>query len=70
VTAKARIVITTEKCKACGLCVAFCPQHLIRLSEEIDQRGFHPAVSGDTDGCTGCANCAVMCPEVAIKVYR
>ena len=70
VTTMARIVIDREKCKACGLCLPFCRQELIRLSDEINQQGFHPAAFTESERCTGCANCALICPEVAIRVYR
>jgi len=70
VTTMGRIVIDRERCKACGLCLAFCRQELIRFSDEINQQGFYPAAFTETGKCTGCANCALMCPEVAIKVYR
>ena len=66
----ATIVVNKERCKACGLCVAFCPKSVIRLSKEINQKGFHPAELTNGDQCTGCAYCALMCPEVAIEVYR
>ncbi len=66
----ARIVIDAKKCKACGLCLAFCRRECIHFSAEINRQGFHPAEFTDSGQCTGCANCALMCPEVAIKVYR
>ena len=69
-TTTARIVIDWEKCKACGLCLAFCRRGLIRFSDETNRQGFHPAAFAESEECTGCANCALMCPEVAIKVYR
>jgi len=50
--------------------VAFCPEKVIRLGEEINQKGFHPAELTNGDQCTGCASCALMCPEIAIEVYR
>jgi len=64
------VVIDEEKCKACGLCVHFCPQKNLALSESINARGFHPARMMDEDGCTACTHCALMCPDVCIKVFR
>lgn len=65
-----KIVINTERCKGCGLCVQFCPKKEIEFSKEFNQKGFHPCVFRDTGECTGCAICAIMCPDVAIEVYK
>jgi 2-oxoglutarate ferredoxin oxidoreductase subunit delta len=67
---KGCVVIDEEKCKACGLCVYFCPQENLGFCESINARGFHPAGMLEEDKCTACGNCALMCPEVCIKVYR
>lgn len=58
------------RCKGCGLCVEFCPRHLLELSEELNAAGYHPAIMHDGAKCTSCALCAEMCPESAIRVYR
>ncbi|MDI6829465.1 MAG: ferredoxin family protein, partial [Armatimonadota bacterium] len=64
-----RIVINSERCKGCELCINFCPKNLIYLAEHFNSKGFHPAVFKDSGECTGCTACAVMCPDVAIDVY-
>lgn len=64
-----RIIIDTEQCKGCGLCVAFCPKGCIVISKHSNRKGFFPAES-DNRNCTGCAACAAVCPDVAIKVFR
>jgi 2-oxoglutarate ferredoxin oxidoreductase subunit delta len=66
----ARVVIHHESCKACGLCIAFCPRGCLAVSTGINSRGFHPAEPTNTDVCTGCRMCAMMCPDVCIEVYR
>jgi 2-oxoglutarate ferredoxin oxidoreductase subunit delta len=58
------------RCKGCGLCVDFCPRHLLELSSELNAAGYHPAALHDAAKCTACALCAEMCPETAIRVYR
>ena len=71
-----RITIDRELCKGCYLCILFCPNHLIAVSEILNQKGYYPAEFTETDGnkgdrkCTGCATCAIVCPDVAIEVYR
>jgi len=68
---RARIKINEDFCKGCGLCVAACPLHLIRLANRVSARGYYPAECIDSEGkCTGCGLCATMCPDVAIEVFR
>jgi len=70
------ITIDRELCKGCYLCISACPDHLIIISDEINQMGYYPAQFTERDGetddrrCTGCATCALVCPDVAIEVYR
>ncbi|HEX2950292.1 MAG TPA: ferredoxin family protein [Armatimonadota bacterium] len=64
------IKINRETCKACTLCIEFCPRDCIVLDEEMNSRGHHPAKFIGTDRCTGCRMCATMCPDVCIEVYR
>jgi len=66
----ARIIVNTERCKGCELCLHFCPRNLIRLSDEFNNKGHHPATSHESEECRGCTVCAMMCPDVAIEVYR
>jgi 2-oxoglutarate ferredoxin oxidoreductase subunit delta len=66
-----RIVIDSQRCKGCALCVSVCPQQVIRMSETFNSRGYRPAQLVDPAGaCTGCGVCALICPDVAINVYR
>jgi 2-oxoglutarate ferredoxin oxidoreductase subunit delta len=73
---KGSITIDRELCKGCYLCVSVCPNHLIAVSDKLNQKGYYPAQFSKTnddnkDGnCTGCATCAIICPDVAIEVYR
>jgi 2-oxoglutarate ferredoxin oxidoreductase subunit delta len=66
-----RIVIDSERCKGCELCIGVCPQHVIRMSESFNAKGYRSAQLADPVGaCTGCGVCAIICPDVAITVYR
>ena len=67
---KGAIVISSESCKGCELCVSFCPKGVIKLSDKLNAAGYQCAVFNDNGQCTGCAICALVCPEVAIEVYR
>jgi 2-oxoglutarate ferredoxin oxidoreductase subunit delta len=63
------VKIEIENCKGCELCVNECPQDSLKMSRNINKKGYHYAVLND-DTCTGCTNCALVCPEAIITVYR
>ena len=65
---KGSIKIDRERCKGCALCIEFCPSNCIRLSDELNLKGYFVAVVDDDKECTACRNCALMCPDVAIEV--
>ncbi len=69
-------VVEYEKCRACGICVSACPQHLIELipfDTEI-WIGCRSHDKGSTVrslckvGCIGCGLCAKVCPSDAITL--
>ena len=66
----ARLTISRETCKGCGLCADVCPKHLLALSKEINAKGYHPIGITDQEKCIGCAFCARMCPDAVIKVEK
>jgi 2-oxoglutarate ferredoxin oxidoreductase subunit delta len=57
-----KIDIFRAWCKACGICVAFCPKGVLAINEEG-----YPFVK-DLDACTGCGWCEIRCPDFAITV--
>ena len=65
-----KIEIDKERCKGCGLCVAFCPKKVLAMSEEreTNKKGYTFAKVIREEDCTGCVNCAVMCPDVCIEI--
>lgn len=62
--------IQVDRCKACELCVAYCPKNCLSMGSTLNSRGYCPAVLSDPEACNGCALCAQVCPDVAIRVYR
>ena len=75
-TIKGKITIDRELCKGCYLCVSVCPNQVIAISDELNEKGYYPVRFTGADGkkenkgCTGCAMCATICPDIVIEVYR
>ena len=64
------VELDSEECKGCGLCVEACPPRCLRLADELNRYGIHPAAYLGA-GCSGCGICFFVCPEPgAITVYR
>jgi 2-oxoglutarate ferredoxin oxidoreductase subunit delta len=59
---KPKIDIYKAWCKACGICVAFCPTGVLAK----DEAGY-PYVK-DIDKCINCGWCEIRCPDFAITV--
>ena len=68
-SSKGMITIDKNLCKSCELCVSICPEGVIRISEEINHRGYHYA-ERVKEKCKACSLCAIVCPEIAIEVFR
>lgn len=59
---KYRIEIRKNWCKACNICIDFCPKGVLG----IDGDGKPMVVS--IEECTGCMMCEYRCSDYAIKV--
>ena len=67
---KSEIVIDEQRCRGCGYCVQFCPNHCLEISSErINKQGYFMPVVVNNDLCSRCGACAWMCPHWAIEVY-
>jgi len=56
------IVIDRDWCKGCGICVHFCPTHVL----ELDSR--EKSVVVRPEDCICCRMCELRCPDLAIEV--
>lgn len=60
---KGVIDIRPKWCKACGICVAFCPKEVFGFDKDS---GKVSAVK--PEACIGCRQCELRCPDFAIDV--
>lgn len=65
---KIDLTIFKERCKGCDICVQVCPEHILEMSKEVNEKGMQFAVLFAPEKCTGCTICAVMCPDLAIEI--
>ena len=59
-----RIIINSEWCKSCGICMTFCPSGTLATGAE------GKALAVNEDACTGCGLCERLCPDLAIVVTK
>jgi 2-oxoglutarate ferredoxin oxidoreductase subunit delta len=69
VTTTGTVVIDTEACKGCELCVPACPVDvLVMTTHQVNRRGYrYPEL---LPGCIGCKACSQICPDFVFQVYR
>lgn len=67
---KGKIVVDTERCKGCEVCLVVCPTDTISLNPQVNSKGYHYCYMSAPDNCIGCAACGLVCPDSCITVYR
>lgn len=67
---KGNIVVDTEACKGCGVCVVSCPTKVLVQGTKVNSKGYPYTVLSDGLDCIGCASCAMVCPDSCITVYK
>lgn len=61
--------IDKEHCKGCELCIAYCPQEILKLSNKLNKLGYRYVEITDITQCSGCGSCYLMCPDYLIEIY-
>lgn len=65
------VVVNTERCKGCDLCVVACPTNVLSMHpREVNIKGYHFVYMKNPDDCNGCSNCGLVCPDGALTIYR
>ncbi|MDR0830688.1 MAG: 4Fe-4S binding protein [Prevotellaceae bacterium] len=64
------VVIDTEYCKGCELCVEACPQEVLGMSPKVNSKGYHYSEMVAEENCIGCMACGYVCPDACISVYK
>ena len=57
-----KIFVHNGWCKACGICIEFCPKHVLVPSDQ------GKPIPKDIDACIKCGLCELRCPDFAIIV--
>ena len=66
---RGHVVIDTEACKGCDLCIDACPPKvLVMTTHTVNARGYrYPLLA---PGCTGRKACSQICPDFVFQVYK
>ena len=68
---KGTVVVDTERCKGCDLCVVACPADILALNvKEVNNKGYNYVFMKNPDNCIGCANCGYVCPDGCLTIYK
>lgn len=59
-----KLYLKTKYCKGCGICVAFCPKHVLSLNF------LNQCEIINAEKCIGCGQCELHCPDYAIFVDK
>ncbi|MCP4673976.1 MAG: 4Fe-4S dicluster domain-containing protein [Deltaproteobacteria bacterium] len=64
-----KINVMVERCKGCERCNDACPQAIVKMSGELNAKGYNYSKMTDPPRCIGCRMCAISCPDSAIEVF-
>ncbi len=64
------VYIDERVCKGCGVCVQYCPQGVLRMSDRRNEKGYNVAEAALPDECKACKLCEINCPDLALYVVK
>ncbi len=67
---KGAVVVNTERCKGCALCVVACPKDVLALVKKVNVSGYTYVEVVNEDDCIGCASCGIVCPDGCLTIYK
>jgi 2-oxoglutarate ferredoxin oxidoreductase subunit delta len=50
--------------------VEYCPRDVLAISDEMNEKGYHPPVAVHPELCVACRLCELLCPEFSIYAVR
>ena len=62
--------IEKELCKGCGLCVYYCPNDVLRMTQQRNKKGYNVVEVANPQECIGCKMCEINCPDFVIHVIK
>ena len=65
---RGQVYIIPDRCKGCGICIAYCPKRVLQESSILNEKGYHlpEVILGKEGACVHCQFCSLICPDFAI----
>ncbi len=62
------VIVHSEGCKECKLCMEVCRVGVFESTKEFNDRGYRPVAAQHVNRCVGCMQCFYVCPDFSIEV--
>jgi 2-oxoglutarate ferredoxin oxidoreductase subunit delta len=66
ITPVGQVFVIPGRCKECSFCWEYCPEDVLLVSENLNDKGYHYPMIDDTKACVLCGFCQEICPDFAI----